>query len=78
MGCCEHAVDLRYGGQSESLAGASLYPYTRGNAISCISLYSIDRRCVQSDRIWRLDLQDDFESCHPVDLRMILKSHIWL
>jgi TPP-dependent pyruvate/acetoin dehydrogenase alpha subunit len=24
----------------------------------------------QSDKIWRIDLQDDHESCHPVGLRM--------
>ena len=28
----------------------------------------------QSDKIWRIDLQDDHESCHPVALRMTLKS----
>jgi len=24
----------------------------------------------QSDNIWRIDLQDDHESCHPVGLEM--------
>jgi len=27
----------------------------------------------KSDKIWRIDLQDDHESCHPVGLRMTLK-----
>jgi hypothetical protein len=26
----------------------------------------------QSDKIWRIDLQDDLESCHPVGLRITL------
>ena len=28
----------------------------------------------QSDKIWRVDLQDDHESCRPVGLRMTLES----
>ena len=28
----------------------------------------------QSDKVWRIDLQDDHESCHPVGLRMTLES----
>jgi hypothetical protein len=28
----------------------------------------------QSDKIWRIDLQGDHDSCHPVGLRMTLKS----
>jgi hypothetical protein len=31
----------------------------------------------QSYKIWRIDLQDDHESCQPVGLGMTLKSSIW-
>ena len=39
--------------------------------------YQVDECKPQSDKIWRIDLQDDHESCQPVDLRMTLKSLIW-
>ena len=31
----------------------------------------------QSDKIWRIDLEDDHESCHPVGLRMTLNIWSW-
>jgi len=34
---------------------------------------SMSKRCDQSDKIWRIDLQDDLKSCHPVGLRMTVK-----
>ena len=62
-------IDMGYG-----LMISLIWEMTVSIWSTTISIWDILPLCEQSDKIWRIDLQDDHESCHPVGLRMTLKS----